>query len=148
MRRFLQCFFLGAVIFFCFLSHAQDFAEPMSSEWQKFVDQVHGAQGMSYFVGALLLVQFIFLLLRTVIGEMLGIHRLLVLAILSLGATISANILSGKSVIDSVLMDAGTLWSYQVLFHQLKRQWEKRDEDRTKLSDAGLDQLRKGDSSE
>ncbi|NJM09868.1 MAG: hypothetical protein HC883_02965, partial [Bdellovibrionaceae bacterium] len=39
----------------------------------------------------------------------------------------------GKSIIDSVFLDSGTLMAYQVLIHQIKRQWEKRDEDSVHL---------------
>ncbi len=115
---------------------AQDplLSAPAASEYQAFLNGVRGAKGASWFVLALVGAQALFLLLRSVCGEILGIYRLLVLAILSVLATIASNILGGKSVVQSVLLDAGTLMAYQVLFHQVKRQWEKRNEDRVRIA--------------
>lgn len=135
MRGLLLLVVLSVVFFIFGSCLGQDFetaqllTEPTKSEWQLFTEGIRGFKGASFFVLALLLVQFLFLLFRTAIGEILGIHRLLVLAILSVGVTIGANLLAGKTVIESIILDSGTLMAYQVLFHQIKRQWEKRDED-------------------
>lgn len=134
--------FWCAVLVFLVLpaAGAQDFAAdallsaPALSEYERFLIGVRGISGASWFVLALVVAQGLFLLLRTVCGEILGIYRLLVLAILSVLATIGANILGGKTIIQSVLLDASTLMAYQVMFHQIKRQWEKRNEDRERIN--------------
>lgn len=115
---------------------------PSQSEWDVFIQGLRGLKGMSWFVAALLGVQGLFLLFRTVVGEVLGVYRLLVLAILSVGATISVNILSGKGVIESIILDSSTLIAYQVLFHQIKRQWEKRSDDKARIDAHHVDSSR------
>lgn len=84
-------------------------------------------EGIGAFLLASALVQSLFVVFKAQFIKLLGIHRLIVLAALSVIATISVNVVSGKSVVVSVLSDSGTLLAYQVLIHQIKKQWDKHD---------------------
>lgn len=108
-------------------------ANPVQSDWQQVIDLTHRNDSKSLAVIALIICQVLFILSRTMLGEILGVYRLLVLAILSLLVTIGANLMSGKTWVESLLFDAGTLFAYQVAFHQIKRQWEKRRDDQETL---------------
>lgn len=143
MKRLFYFLLASATFLIAYHVHAQDLIDPdtmkllqapSQDEYSNFVSGIRGAKGLSWFVLALVGCQGLFLIFRTMLGEILGVYRLLVLAILSLGATIGVNLLSGKTIIDSVVLDAGTLMAYQVLLHQAKRQWDKRDEDRIHIS--------------
>ena len=75
----------------------------------------------------LLLVQSLFLMFKTHFTEALGIYRLVALGALSLIATIVLNVMLGKTLEKSLLSDSGTLLAYQVLLHQMKKQWNKQE---------------------
>lgn len=130
----MRLFFLIVVFlvtFFVFNSFAQElFAEPMQSDWDQLVNNVKNTGSATWYATAFLLVQSLFLIFRTALGEILGIYKLLVLASLSLLVTIGTNIFSGKSVFESLLLDSGTLMAYQVLVHEAKVQWKKRNANR------------------
>jgi len=128
MKRFLPfVILLGLVSMIAFASGID--TPPSESEWAYLIESIRGLKGASWFMIAVVAVQGVFYLFRSSLGQMLGIYRLLVLAVLSVLVTIGTNIISGKSVIHSVLLDSSTLLAYQVLFYQIKKQWEKREVD-------------------
>lgn len=126
-----RVFFLLLLFFasyFFFECQGQElFSEPMRSDWDHLISSIKSTGSATWYATAFLLVQSLFLIFRTALGEILGIYKLLVLASLSLLVTIGTNILSGKSVFESLLLDSGTLMAYQVLVHEAKVQWKKRN---------------------
>jgi hypothetical protein len=109
------------------------FYDPSQNEWSEVVTRSREFHSLSAFAVAVLLVQGIFLLIRTSLGELIGVHRLLILSILSVVVTIGTKLVQGEPVL-LALFDAPTLISYQVLSHQLMKQWRKREEDRGLLA--------------
>ncbi len=134
MKRFMPFVILLALVSFVAMASSLELP-PSESEWSDFFNLLRGLKGASWFAVAVVVVQGVFYLLRSSVGELLGIYRLLVLAVLSVLVTIGTNIMAGKTVIHSILLDSSTLLAYQVLFYQIKKQWEKRDQD-SKASEA------------
>lgn len=114
---------------------AIQFAEPAIADWDAFLLMAKGASGLTWGIAALLLVQLLFLLCRTVLGDMLGIHKILILALLCPLANISVGILAGKSVFESIFSNSAVLWSFQIAGAQIVKQWQKRKEDARKLDE-------------
>ena len=99
--------------------------EPVQDEWDQWLTMLRDKPA-TFFTITFVAVQFMFMIFRTVAGEMLGIHKIMVLAILNVFATILANVSTGKSWLHSIFGDAGSLMAYQVLFSQCQVQWRKR----------------------
>ena len=85
--------------------------------------------GLGTFLLGSALVQCLFVVFKAQFTRILGIYRLFVLAFLSVVATISLNIVHGKTLRESIFSDASTLLAYQVLIHQVKKQWEKQEDE-------------------
>ena len=126
MMKFI--FYLLLIVLSFFMGRCMA-AVPVEREIHEIMESVRGFEGLQGFAFALIFVQGLFLIFRAHLGVFLGFYRLLFVAVLSVVATILVNIVSGKSIVQSVFLDASTLLAYQVLLHQIKKQWEKRGED-------------------
>lgn len=109
-----------------------NFYPPDINDYEQLISSIKGIHGLTLFGGAFITVQILFFALRGPLGSLLGIHRLLVLSILSVLVTIGTKLISGDSLL-TVLTDAPTLLSFQVCLHQFIRQWSKRESDRSEL---------------
>ena len=126
---------------------AQNFDAPTQSDWELLVSNIKDAGSPTWFMLMFVVVQSLFLIARTMLGEILGIYKLLVLAILSSLVTIGTNITAGKSLFESILLDSGTLMAYQVLIHELSVQWKRRNEDRARIALSRNRRMRKRQAS-
>jgi len=130
------------LLFFIIFIHSvtvfAQFYEPSQDEWAIISEQVKGISGLTWFGLAILSVQGLFFICRTAIGDLLGIHRLLILSVLSVIVTIGTKIVRGEAI-SSALIDSSTLMAYQVLAHQLVIQFGKRKRDAEDLDSIVVD---------
>lgn len=106
------------------IAYAQ-FDEPRLSDWEALLKQVHGLKGFSFFFIGVISVQAIYLLLRTAVGDFLGVNKLYVLSFLSIAVTIISKVTSGAPLVEAIF-DGPTLIAYQVFAHQyIKHRKEK-----------------------
>jgi hypothetical protein len=128
----MKYFILIVLSLVSFSAFAQQFTDPSASDWMALSTQIHGLLGLGLFGIAFLIVQVLFLLFRTSVGQVLGVYQLLVLSALSVLVTIGAKIVTGQPLI-SVLTDGPTLIAYQVLINQVMKQWKKMGTDAASL---------------
>jgi uncharacterized membrane protein len=129
-RNTILAVFLGLTLFSC-LSFAQ-FIEPDVNDFESLLNFLHGKGGIGFFGAAFVAVQILFLILRGPLGSLIGLHRLLILSVLSVMVTIGEKLMTGTPLIQAVF-DAPTLMAFQVMAHQFMKQWGKRHEDSMEL---------------
>lgn len=105
---------------------AQVFDSPSITEITSFFEMLKAGKSLSFFAVGVLAAQGLFLLFRSRYGaSMLGVHQLLVLAILNVLVTVGMKALTGTPILDALFVDASSLMAYQVLAHQIWKQWGK-----------------------
>jgi len=129
MRYFIMGFIAIAILLVGY--EALAYAEPTMDEWQSLTDNFKNSENLDLFGYAFLACQALFLFSRSLVGEHLGLRNLIFLALLSLVVTIGTKYLAGISIL-TALTDAPTLMAYQVLLHQIVKQWKKKELDHAK----------------
>lgn len=85
---------------------------------------------------AYIMAQILFIGARTRLGDMLGMHKLLILCALNVVVLMLGNFARGADFAQ-IIFDAPTLIGIQVLVDQLYKQYRKMGEDREKISHSG-----------
>jgi len=102
------------------------------SELSLAAEKIQLIKSVSLFGFCFVSVQLAFIFLRTKIGDVLGIYKILVLSLLSIAVTILGKILAGQNLL-TAFTDAPTLAAYQVFLNQVVKQWSKIEDDKKKL---------------
>ena len=111
-------FFIFCTTFFLIpVTALAQFYTPTPTDWDLLIQNARGAAGAGLFVMALVICQGLFLLFRTALGDLLGFHKLLILAGLSVVVTVGTKLLHGEPW-QTVFTDAPTLMAFQVLIDQ------------------------------
>lgn len=109
------------------LAPLDSFSTPTATDFGQFIVSLGTMGSMGVMGISMLVVQGLFLIIRTRFGNLLGIHKMAVLAALSFLVTAGTKLLGGGSLW-SLFTDWNTLMAYQVCYHQwIKHIQEQKD---------------------
>lgn len=135
MKKSAPFLIVMALILIALPAFAQ-FAEPLSTEWSRYTDKVRSMDGATTLFIAILIVQGLYLILRTALGDMLGHHKFVVIALLSVLSIMGEKYTRGEPLIN-VFTDASTIMAYQVLAHQSMKHYREARYGKDRSNDSG-----------
>ncbi len=108
------------------------FMEPGLFDYQKLSASIQSMSTLEFKTICYVTAQALFILFRTRFGKMLGLYKLLVLAVFNVLILVLGNLIRDVDLI-VVLTDAPTLLGLQVLVDQVFKQRQKMEQDREEI---------------
>lgn len=113
--------FLAVVLFVPMMLIAEDVTVPTISEWAKLIEALGGLKGASTWAVVAVAVQAVMLALRTQLGELAGVWRLVIMSGLTAGGVLVAALAAGTDL-GAALVSSVFLAALQNFLHQLYKQ--------------------------